>query len=151
MTEHAAQPVGDRQAQPEAFFSARLVAVEAFEFFEDDLLFIQRNARASVPDFQAQLALASANPQQHWAFGVAEGIGQEVLQDSSQQFDVAVDAQLAAPDPEFQPLVVGQRLELGTEDVEHLIEHERLRIGVDLAVFQAGNVQQIADQVLRRA
>jgi hypothetical protein len=126
------------------------MAVETFEFFENHLLFVFRNTRPTVPDFQAQLAFASTNTQQHRPFGVAEGVGEEVLQNPAQQFDVAVDAQLAAPDAELQFLFSRQRLEFGAEGVEQLIEGERLGIGIDLAVFQAGDVQQVADQVFGR-
>ncbi|MNR34697.1 hypothetical protein D3C85_1524930 [compost metagenome] len=72
------------------------------------------------------------------------------MQDPAQQFDVAVDAQRAAPDAELQPLIPRQCLEFGSEGGEQLVEREGFGIRVDLAVFQAGNVQQIADQVFGR-
>ncbi|MNI39904.1 hypothetical protein D3C73_940990 [compost metagenome] len=151
MAEHAAQPIGNRQAQPQAFFGAGLMAVEALEFFEDHFQFVFGNPRAAIPDFQAQLAPAPTYSQQHRATGIAESIGEEVLQDPAQQLDVAVDPQVAAAHPELEPLLACQRLELRAENVKQLVEHERLGIRVDLAVFQARNIQQVADQVFGRA
>ena len=127
------------------------MAVQAFEFFKNDLLLVLGNARPAIPDLQPHLALASADAQQHRAFGITESVGKEILQNAPQQFDVAFDPQLAAAHAEFQALVPGECLELRTQHVEQLIELERLRIGVDLAIFQAGNVQQVADQVFGRA
>ena len=126
------------------------MTVEAFELLENHLLFIFRNAGPTVPHLQTQLALVPADPQEHRALGIAESVGQEVLQDSAQQFDIAVDAQLAAPDAKLEPLFPRQRLEFGTECVKQLVERERLGVWIDLAVFEAGNIQQIADQLFGR-
>src|SRR5450830_1841745 len=147
MVQYAAQAIGDRQAQAEAFFSAGLVAVQTLELLENHLLFVLRDARAAIPYFQAQLALVSAYAQQYWAVGIAERIRQKVLQNASQQLDVTVDPQMTAAQAEAQALFLGQCLEFGTECVEQFVEHERLALRVDLAVFQARDVQQVADQV----
>lgn len=61
-----------------------LVTVEAFELFKNDLQFVCRDARSSVPHLKAQFAAASAYAQQHRAFGVAKGVCQKVLQDAAQ-------------------------------------------------------------------
>jgi len=50
---YVAQAVGDGQAQAQAFFGAGLVAVEAFELFKNDLQFVFRDARATVPHLKA--------------------------------------------------------------------------------------------------
>ena len=52
MPEYPAQPVGNRQAQPQAFFGTGLVAVQPFEFLENHLALVLGNARPAVPDFQ---------------------------------------------------------------------------------------------------
>ena len=84
MAQHAAQTVGNRQPQPQAFFGARLMAVQAFELFENDLQFVVRDARPAIPHFKAQFTATSAYAQQHRPLGVAQGIGQEVLQNAPQ-------------------------------------------------------------------
>src|SRR3989344_551430 len=147
MVQYATQAIGNRQAQAEALFGAGLVAVQAFELLKNHLLFILRNAGAAIPDFQAQLALVSAYTQQHWTVGIAESIRQKVLQNPAQQLDVTVHAQMTAAQAEAQALFLGERLEFGAEGVEQFVEHERLALRVDLAVFQARDVQQVADQV----
>ena len=57
---------------------------------------------------------------------------------------------MAATHTEGQTLLLGQRLELGAENVEQFVHRKGFAIGIDLAVFQAGDVQQIADQILGR-
>ena len=47
-------------------------------------------------------------------------------------------------------MLLGQGLEFRAEGVEQFVEDKRLRIGRDLAVLQARNIQQVADQVLGR-
>src|SRR3546814_747923 len=115
------------------------MAVEAFELFKNDLQFVFGDARAAIPYLQAQFAVATANAQQHRSLGIAEGIGEEVLQHTAQQLDVAVDPQSRAPYPEFEALFLGQYLELGAEGIEQLIEGEWIAVRVDLAVLQSGN------------
>src|SRR5450830_197778 len=83
MPKYPAESVGNRQAQPQAFFGPSLVAVEAFELFENHLALVLGNPRPAVPDFQGQQATLAPHPEQDRALGVAEGIGQEVLQDSA--------------------------------------------------------------------
>jgi len=137
MAEYATQAIGDRQAQPQSFLRAGLVTVQALEFFEDHLLFIQRDAGATVPHFQAQLALASAYAQQYRAVGITESVGQKILQDAPQQLDIAVDAQATAAQAETQALLLGQRFKLRAQGVEQFVKHKRLALRIDLAVFQA--------------
>ena len=127
------------------------MTVQALELFEDHLLFIGRNTRPAIPDLQAEFALATTYAQQHRAVGITEGIGQKILQNPPQQLDVAVHSQTAAAPAEAQVLLLGQRLEFCSQGVEQLVENKGLALWVDLAVFQARNVQQIADQVFGRA
>ncbi|MNJ49230.1 hypothetical protein D3C77_444490 [compost metagenome] len=150
VAEHSAQAIGNGQAQAQAFFGTGLMAVQAFEFFEDDLQLVIGNARTAVPDFQPQLATLPAHAQQDRAFAITEGVGEEVLQDPSQQFHVAVHPQAAATQAEVQALLLGQYLEFGAQGIEQFIERERFGIGSDLAVFQARDVEQIADQLFGR-
>ncbi|MNN49692.1 hypothetical protein D3C81_1642350 [compost metagenome] len=126
------------------------MAVEAFELFENHLLFIFRDPWPAIPHLQTQFAAAPPHAQQHRAFGVAESVSQEVLQNPPQQFDVAVDTQMAAAHPELQTLFLRQCLEFRAERVKQFIDRKRLAVRVDLAVFQTRNIQQIADQVLGR-
>ena len=55
MPEYATQAISDCQPKPQAFFGARLMAVETFELLEYHLLLVFRNARSAIPYFQAQL------------------------------------------------------------------------------------------------
>ena len=82
MPEHSAQAVSNRQTQPQTFFGAGLVAVQAFEFFKNYLQFVLRDTGAAIPDFQAQVLAPTPHAQQYRAFSVTEGVGQEVLQDA---------------------------------------------------------------------
>ena len=111
---------------------------------------MRASSRAAIPYFPAQVAASATNTQQDRAFAVAEGIGQKVLQDASQELRIAVDAQRRAADPKCQALFLSQRLELRAQGIEQRVKREWLPVRGDLAVLQAGNIQQIADQVLGR-
>ncbi|MNH46987.1 hypothetical protein D3C79_1100190 [compost metagenome] len=58
--------------------------------------------------------------------------------------------QAAAAQAEIQALLLGQHLEFGAQGVEQLVEGEGFRVGRDLAVFQARDIEQVADQLLGR-
>ena len=136
MGEHAAQAVGNRQAQAQAFLGARLVAVEALELLEDHLALVFGDTHAAVPDFQAQLSAFTAHAQHHAALGVTEGVGQEVLQHPAQQLDVAVDPLPTAVHAQVDTLFGGQHAKLGGEGIEQAGEGEGVAIRGDSAVFQ---------------
>ena len=93
----------------------------------------------------------TAYAEQHTALGVAEGVGQEVLQDAPQQFDIAVDPQAAAAQAEVHAVFGSQHPELCTQGVEQIVQHKGMTVRSDAAVFQARDIQQVADQVLGRA
>ncbi|MOA01400.1 hypothetical protein D3C78_1208080 [compost metagenome] len=124
------------------------MAVQAFEFLENHLQLVIGNAWAAVPDLQPQLAAVSADTEQDRALAVAEGIGQEVLQDPPQQFHVAVHPQAAGAYAKIQALLLGQYLEFGPQGGEQLVQGKRLGIRGDLAVFQARDIEQVTDQFL---
>ena len=149
--EYVAEAVSNRQAQAQTFFGPGLMAVEAFELFKYDLQFVFRDTRPAIPYFKAQLAAAPTYAQQYRAFGVTKGVGQEVLQDAAQQFDIAVDPHPAAANPEVQALFLGLGGELIAQGFEQIINGERFDVRGDFAVFQARNIQQVADQVFGRA
>ena len=127
------------------------MAVEAFELFKNHLQLVFRYARPAVPHFKAQLAATAAHAQQYRAFGVAEGVGQEVLQDPAQQLDITVDPRPAAANPELQALFLRLGGELITQGFKQIINSKRLDVRGDLAVLQARNIQQVTDQVFGRA
>ena len=151
MAEYPAQAVGNRQAQAQSLLGSGLVAVQAFEFLEDVLALVLRDARAAVPDFNAQAFTFTAHAQQHAAAGIAEGVGEEVLQYPAQQFLVAVEPQAAAAHAKVHVLLDGQGLELDLEGVEQLVQGEVRQARCDPAAFQARDVQQVGDQVFGRA
>ena len=146
--EHSAQAVSNRQTQPKAFFGAGLVAVQAFEFFKNHLQLVLRDTGAAIPDLQAQVLAATPHAQQYRALGVTEGVGQEVLQDAPQQLDVAADPQAAATYPELEALLLCLGGKFGAQGIEQVVDCKRLDVGCEFAVFQSGNIQQVADQVL---
>ena len=135
MPEHVTQAVCNRQAQAQAFFGTGLVAIQAFELFKNDLQLVGGNTRAPIPHLKAQLATSATHTQQHRSFGVAEGIGQEVLQNASQQFDVATDPQTAAAHSEAQTLFLSLGGELIPQGVKQVIKGKRLDVRGYLSVF----------------
>ncbi|MCY1424738.1 hypothetical protein D9M71_405000 [compost metagenome] len=151
VAEHLAQPVGDRQAEAEALFRAGLVAVQALELLEDHLQLVGRNARPAVPHFQAQAVLLVAHAEQDATLGVAEGVGEEVLQHPAQQLDVALHPQRAAVQAEVDALFLRQHPEFHAERLVQAVQREGAALGADPAAFQARDVQQVGDQILGRA
>ncbi|MNC28100.1 hypothetical protein D3C75_762940 [compost metagenome] len=126
------------------------MTVQALEFLEDHLELVGRNARAAVPHFQAQMTPLAAHAEQHLALGVAEGVGQEVLQHPAQQLGVAVDALPAGADVQVDALLLGQGAEFHAEGVVQGVEGEGAALGGEAPAFQARDVQQVGDQVLGR-
>ncbi len=150
MFEHLAQPVGNRQAQAQAFLGAGLVAVEALEFLENHQAFVFGDARAAVPDLQTQPVALAAHAQQHTTLGIAEGIGEEVLQHPAEHLAVAVDPRPAAAQAKIHALLLGQCGEFAAQGVEQAGQREGLAVGLHAAAFETGNIQQVADQVFGR-
>ncbi|MNP27693.1 hypothetical protein D3C76_1206170 [compost metagenome] len=126
------------------------MAVQAFELFEDHLQLVRRDARAAVPDFQPQVPSLAAHAEQHVALGVAEGVGEEVLQHPAQQLDVALHPQRAAVQAEVDALFLRQHPEFHAERLVQAVQREGAALGADPAAFQARDVQQVGDQVLGR-
>ena len=118
MAEDPAQAVSDCQAETQAFLGAGLVAVQALELLEDHLALVLGNARAAVPDLQTQLPALAPRTEQYAASGIAEGVGEEVLQHPAQQLGVAVHGQGAGHHAEVHALLGGQHLEFGAEGIE---------------------------------
>ena len=88
---------------------------------------------AAVPDFQPQRRSLPAYAQHHATLGIAERIGQEVLQHPSQQAYVTVHAQLAAVHSQGDALLAGERREFGAQRVEQRRQRERIAIRSDSA------------------
>ena len=92
VVKHSRDTVTNGQAQSQAFFIKALCVIKTVKFLENgfDLGLVDPNAR--IPDTDFELLAPNAAAQQNAAFFcVADGIGQEILNDPVEQFPVAVN------------------------------------------------------------
>ncbi|MNV48407.1 hypothetical protein D3C71_1403110 [compost metagenome] len=112
MAEQTADPLHDRQTQPGPAFLVHAV-IQPAEFFEDLALQALRYTGALVVHFDAQLTAIAAAAEQHApARGVAQRVGEEVLQDAAQQRFIAHHHRTRIHPVQLQAAAVGSQSEL---------------------------------------
>ncbi len=93
-------------------------------------------------------ALAPPRPDEHPAgAGVADGVGDDVLQQPVQHGPVGTDDRVARPEAEFQTLLLGDRLEVRFYRGEKLIQRDLGDLRHDHAGVELGNVEQRLQEV----
>ena len=143
---------GDGEAQAGAAVLAVGPAVGLAEGLEDHVLLFGRDADALIGDAEADRALhrAGHRPQHHLALvGELERVRQQVLQDLANAAAVGLDAfrhpGLDGAD-QSQALLLRHRLEVAQKVVDHRPDRGRLRVQVDLAGLDGGEVEDVVDQ-----
>jgi hypothetical protein len=112
----------DRQAKAEAAGDPRAL-LEAVEFLEDLAALDRRNADTGVVDADLERGAAAAAADQHApARGIFDRIGDQVLQQPSQQETIRLDGQRARHEHERQILGACDRRELDLQRA-HQIGH----------------------------
>ncbi len=128
---------------------------QTLELLEDRIHLFRRDARASVPDLPARYRAAPPQCQQHSAVaGVAQCIGEEILQDASQQAAVAVQPDIGHAHTQFQSACRRQWRELFVQRLRQCRGRCWGQFGPHRAGVQAGDVEQAFKQflgVLQRA
>ncbi len=138
--------VRDGQAETEAL---AIAAVATVEFLEHHGLLLRRDAGAAVMHADRQCLAVPANAQQHAATtGVADGIGQEVLQHPAQQQRVAVHPRAGRHMAELQAARRCKYSELLRKRIQHGRQRERARIGHQATGFQPRDIQQARQQIV---
>ncbi|MNO82242.1 hypothetical protein D3C76_735110 [compost metagenome] len=139
----------DRQPQPHALAVGGAAHVQLIEFEEDGVQAIGGNAASGVPHFQAQLVAPATGPQQDAAFvGVATGVTEEVAQDPGHQAQVGANGVIAHVHAQPQAGGLGHGLELRDQWPEQFVEAVQRDIRLDRRLIEAGDVQQVGEQVL---
>ena len=86
MPQQSTDPVRDGQPQAQPFNRLSTLLRQALELPKNLFVLIIGNPRAGVPHLNAYgIVLATAAEQDATVFGITNGIGQQVLQDSPQQ------------------------------------------------------------------
>ena len=151
MVEHPAHAVGDGEPEPQSLL-ALLVAgglVQAAELLEDLRLLGFRYPRARVPHLDGEAPPLAAAAQQHAAFlGVADGVGEEVLDDPAQHLGVAVDPGAGRYHHQVEAAVLGHHLELGAQRADDVGQREVGAPRGEGAGIELGDVEQGAEQLL---
>ena len=149
MSEHAGNPVRNRQAEPEPALLIVVEFIQPPEFLEDLALLVRRNAGTGIPDFDAETAAASPATEQHvTVLGVANGVGKEILQHPPQQLRIGMDHMVAIRGAQSQPAVARQHGQLGNKRCHHLVQRKMLEVRLLRTGIEPRNVEQPTEQIL---
>ena len=144
------QAFDDGQAQSQAFAVMgleRALALGLVELFEDALLFFGQDAKATVPDLQAQVIAPRAAADEHaTVFGVADGVGDEVAQDALDHQRVGIDMVACPMKAQGQAFFEGGGLEGQAQALEQAPQWDVLGLDVDAAGVDLGDVEEFAEQ-----
>ncbi len=114
MIKGPAKTIDNRQAKTKPLNIGGFRALKTVEFAEDDFKLVFGDARSAVPDFEFQLVPAHTAADHRTACaGIAHGVGDEVLQDTTKQATVTTHPKIAFMDLEAQPRIFGNRAEFG--------------------------------------
>ncbi len=97
------------------------------------------------------LAPRRRHAQQHLSAGrVFDGIGHQVLQHAAQQPAIRRHPQAGGHDPQLEPFLAGQRLELDLQPLEHVVQGEGRDVGLEAARVEARDFDQDVEDFLHR-
>ena len=134
MVERLGEAADDGQAQAKSRL-ARRVAVLALEFLEDRLAPVFGNAGSRVADLHQHMVAAPPRPDQHAAVrGIAQGVGEQVLQDAAEHQRVGTHHAARGENAQLQSALLGEIGEVARQRLHHVIELE----SVDVRLHHAG-------------
>src|SRR5262245_45465133 len=132
MAERVGHPAHDRQAEAEAC-AGNVAVADAYatmELFEHRLMFILRYAAAGVGDFDANHRTAPTGADKHPAGArVTHRVRDDVLEDTPKHRAVGANHGLGGTEPEFQTFLFSERLEIGFDRGEKLVESDPGDVG----------------------
>src|SRR6185437_12774948 len=120
----------------------------AAELLENQPLLGLRDAGAAVPHLDAPVPVDATAAQQRAAMlGVAQGVGEEVLQHPAQQLRVRMRPAARTDHAQADAAFLGERTELGGQRIEYLGQREVARADVEATALQLRDVEQASQQV----
>ena len=139
------QTIADREPQTQAL---AIGAMQPHVFFEDGFALLDRNADAGVPDFDAQCAVRTAAPDEHFAaVRVDDGVLREVEHDAIEQHRIAHHPAARTHDFEFQAFACGEIAHLERDTIEHLGYGKRADARLYDTRVELGYVENLAQRI----
>ncbi|MNX45124.1 hypothetical protein D3C86_756260 [compost metagenome] len=133
MAQQAADAFDDGQPQPGAAFLFHAI-IQPPEFLENLALQALRNARPLVVHLDTQLVALPAAADQHApARGIAQRVGQKILQDAAQQRLVADHHRAGVHPAQLQAAAVGGDAELARQRFQQRRQREGMHVGLQRA------------------
>ncbi|HEX7080445.1 MAG TPA: hypothetical protein VF329_05480 [Gammaproteobacteria bacterium] len=126
-------------------------SIDLVELLEDRLDLIGRNADSRVRHFDLERSTAGDRPEPHGSpVGIAYGVRDEVAEQAAQQRDIGSHALAAALEHELESLLVGLRLEVRDETLEHVVDAAVDELRYDCAAVELADVEHGGEQVGHR-
>jgi len=136
------QPLHNGQSQSNTVASVRQVAA-SLKRFEQAGLFVSMNAGAPVANQQGDLTVGGFRGHQNvCSFAVADGIGDEILQDAPDDQWVAFDHRIVRLRAERTSGRIGRWSEFRDDVVDQVAQTERMKARHDPPGIQQGNVEK---------
>ncbi len=122
MVERLGEAADDGQTQAKSRL-ARRVAVLALEFLKHRLAPVLGNAGPGVADLHQHMVAAHPRPDQHAAVrGIAQGVGDQVLQDAAQHQRIGAHHAARSENAQLQSAFLGEIGEIARQRLHHIIE-----------------------------
>ena len=150
MVERQRQAAHDGEAEAEAL-PAVLARLAPLEFVEDRVAPLLGNSRAGVPDLDRPAPVARAAADQHAAAaGVAQAVGDQVLDDPSEQQRIGRHPAPRAEMSELQPALRRRLRLLLDQRPDQAVDRKGAQIGRHDAGVELGKVEQRAQKLFER-
>ena len=150
MVQQVGQPADEPQPEAQAgaaFFGA---AVELAEVVEDPALIGLGNAGAAVPDLEPHdPAVPAASDEDAPLVGIANRIGNQIVEDPFEQAGVAAHHQVRRHEPQLEPLFIGNSQILPMDAPKQRGKSHVFDIRCDRSRFQFRHIQQRVQQATR--
>ena len=139
----------NRQSQAHAFVVLSTSGFQACEFVKHSRLVLFGDADAAVPDLNFDLTVTHPSTQQDATLtGIAQGVGQKVLQDPAQHQGVSLDPDRARAGSQLNAFFLGQGGKLDGQFLQQGLQVDGHDIGFGRPGVQFGNLQQGPQQIL---
>ena len=147
MVEQPGEPVDDRESQSQTFAAIVLGVSELIELAEDVLTFFLWNARAAVDHINAHGCAATAASYEHaTSRRVANGVRNEILNDTFQQHGIASQPYACPRDAQLEAPLLRERLEFVAHPCEQTVQRKIDNFRRDCAGIEARYVEQRVEQ-----
>src|SRR5690606_37613937 len=135
--------------QPGSLAGADTVTMQLVELTEYVIEAFAGNAQAGIPHLDAQqFTPAPAANQYPPARCIANGIAQQVAQDAAEHAVIGTHGPAPEPCPHLQTVGFDQPLEFAQQRVDDLGQGVIAQLQRDVAMIQAGNIEQVTEYVL---